>query len=208
MEDIANFIYDATPEERRQIMLICEIANSLSYPSDDANIKTILKFSYFFNEELFTYGPAMIPNYVTSLDLGGHFEYEIEPGSIPDSVTHLNLGNRFNHKLYPGIIPDSVTHLILGRSYNRKIKPDIIPNSVTHLTMRYYFVTSDMQISVPDYVTHFSFRQEITFQKNNIIFPNTIQEIKRNDTIYKVGTPEFDELFTVYQKPVKGAMDN
>lgn len=256
MEDTINFIYDTTSEGLRQIMLACQIARSLKYPTDDpdSDIKSILRFCQGFNMQPVNTGPAMIPNYVTHLDLGNDFNKRIEPGSIPNSVTHLTFGNSFDHKLYPGMIPDSVTHLtfgdlfnhildpevlpnsithlIFGKNYDKEIEPGTIPESVTHLTFKGSFDTKKISNyipcsvthlnlvtnvikwnlftlgSIPNTITHLWFRNDgwpHYYDAKKIHVFHTIQEIKFEDTVWKNDTPEFEEMFTVYRPPAKGA---
>ncbi len=105
--------------------------------------------------------------------------------SIDYSRKICTLPNNFNSELLPGFIPDSVTHLTFGWGFERKLLPGVIPDSVTHITFDKWFILS----------------------KKDITVFNTVKEIQIEEFVYKFGTLEFDKRFTVYQKPVKGAID-
>ena len=119
---------------------------------------TKLTFDYFFNDYV-----RNIPNTVTHLKFGDHFNQILNEGDIPYSVTHLKFGLYFNQKINDAIpknvkylkfgsyfnrsihdLPHSITHLALGRFFNKNVK--YFPKSIIYLEFEYGF---DRKIDLP-----------------------------------------------------------
>ena len=71
-----------------------------------------------------------IPNTVTHLTFGHHFNQVLKKDDIPNYVTHLTFGYNFNQKLTKNVIPNSVTHVTFGYSFNQILKKDDLPNKL------------------------------------------------------------------------------
>jgi len=122
--------------------------------------------------------PGDIPNSVTTLVLGYCPKNGIEEKIIPKSVTELIFGQYFNQILEPGDIPDWVTTLYFGDSFNQELKLGVIPQSVIKL--------------------HFSSKIGYTQPKDKIWLSNNIKIVKFGTLVYKKGTSEFNDRFTIY----------
>ncbi|EFA86133.1 hypothetical protein PPL_00694 [Heterostelium album PN500] len=73
-----------------------------------------------------------IPESVTSLTFGRHFNQPILVGMLPRSLVCLEFGSDFNSKIYRRAIPNSLRTLIFGYSFNQPIKK--LPSGIEVLT--------------------------------------------------------------------------
>ena len=145
----------------------------IQYLSGDTNIPnniTHLTFGFHFDQVI----KDRIPNSVTHLTFGCCFNQEIN-NCIPNSVTHLTFGNCFNQEI-KNCIPNSTTHLTFGNHFNRKIK-NCISTSVTHLSFGYNF-NQEIKDSIPNSVTHLTFYDKKFTKLSESDIPSTVKYLK------------------------------
>eukprot|EP01133_Synstelium_polycarpum_P019537 gene19537-23404_t len=92
----------------------------------------------------------MLPNGLTTLRFGSHFNRLIEPRALPEGITKIRFGKNFNRSLKTKLpdrlgdgfqnqkietraLPDSLTSLKFGERFNRTLKPGVLPKCLKTL---------------------------------------------------------------------------
>ncbi|EFA86163.1 hypothetical protein PPL_00725 [Heterostelium album PN500] len=73
-----------------------------------------------------------IPDSVTSLTFGRHFNQPILKGMLPKSLVYLEFGSDFNNTIHPDSWPDGLEVLVFGNSFNQPI--ELLPSKMSFLT--------------------------------------------------------------------------
>ncbi|GAM26455.1 hypothetical protein SAMD00019534_096300 [Acytostelium subglobosum LB1] len=62
------------------------------------------------------------------------FNQVLDIGILPDTLTKLSVGPHFNHPIAPGVLPSSLTTLLLGYCFNQPLGKDVLPPGLQELS--------------------------------------------------------------------------
>ncbi|EGC29242.1 hypothetical protein DICPUDRAFT_159202 [Dictyostelium purpureum] len=124
------------------------------------------------HNDLQLFKPGSLPNSLTTLTLGHHFNQVITPGTLPNSLTTLTFSYYFNQVITPGTLPNSLKTLILSHKFNQVVTPGSFPNSLTTLTFGHDF----NQVITPGTLPNSLTKLRLTFGHdfNQVITPGTL----------------------------------
>eukprot|EP01112_Ceratiomyxa_fruticulosa_P012253 TRINITY_DN3386_c0_g1_i2.p1 TRINITY_DN3386_c0_g1~~TRINITY_DN3386_c0_g1_i2.p1 ORF type:complete len:426 (-),score=52.61 TRINITY_DN3386_c0_g1_i2:265-1542(-) len=115
-----------------------------------------ITFAHFWNYPL-----PKLPDTITSIKFGHHFDCAISADNLPSSLTYLTLGEGFDHPITS--LPCHLTHLKFHKSsrFNHPISANNLPSKLTHLTLGWSF---DRPIeNLPCQLTHLKFSKISNF---------------------------------------------
>ncbi|KAF2077842.1 hypothetical protein CYY_000887 [Polysphondylium violaceum] len=128
------------------------------------------------NEPIFE---GQIPNHISRIIFGKHFDQPIVENSIPNSVKEIYFGEKFSQSLSNVVLPPSITSITLGGYYRKGLNFDMLPSSVKYLA--FYDNGIHKIKTIPKTVSHICF-----FSRNsNTSFPTPshVEHIKVVDSV-------------------------
>ncbi|KAF2074980.1 hypothetical protein CYY_003719 [Polysphondylium violaceum] len=164
-----------------------------SSPLSKEILPSNLKHLYFEND--YPYSLDILPDSLTSLDLGFHLNTEFQqplprnlkrlifslaydkplPYPLPSSLTYLEMQNFKTCTFKPGFIPASVKTLVYCQSPSAPLTPGVIPEGVTSLTFPYSFNSLLQHGSIPSSVKHIEFKSIYSFSIEKDVIPSSVE---------------------------------
>ncbi|GAM19134.1 hypothetical protein SAMD00019534_023090 [Acytostelium subglobosum LB1] len=82
-----------------------------------------------------TIKPGVLPEHLTRLTFGYHYNNFIRPGVLPRSLRSLKFGGMFNQPLGAGSLPDALSRLKIGEDYSQLCVNVVLPPSLETLAV-------------------------------------------------------------------------
>jgi len=148
---------------------------SISIPELPRSV-TYLKIGFnYFNE---TISPHVIPDSITSLDLGSSFNQPVLKGVLPPRLKFLTFGPVFRQTLQPGIMPQTLTELLFGKLFNSPILEGVLPPNLQRLTFGESFNQPISQNVLPNSLTHLEFGYNFNQLIGENVLPSSLISLR------------------------------
>ncbi|EFA86158.1 hypothetical protein PPL_00720 [Heterostelium album PN500] len=155
---------------------------------------TSLTFGRHFNQPILK---GMLPVSLIYLEFGYHFNSTIHPHSLPDRLEVLNFGYCFNQPI--DILPANLVKMKLGDSFNQHIT-EVLPNTIKSLSFGSKYVKT--LPTLPDSLQRLHLGNKYPHQIKSSVLPQNLNSLTKGDKEYSKYIQAFKKNDIDYHFPV------
>eukprot|EP01133_Synstelium_polycarpum_P009267 gene9267-10869_t len=151
---------------------------------------------------------GVLPDGLTSLDLGDSFKQPIAPGVLPQTIEDLKIGRKFISPLDSISMPASITSLSLSESFDYRKPGNSLPLTLCHLTIEasvnelMYFKDNATSDTNQGYIASDHNDVDITLHLVNTQFTDVPDILRTLYTLCNLPTRRIREYGTISKRDV------